>query len=699
MHHFTRKFLLTNIIVFLICFTAPILRGESSFPTPPESVTETVTDTLHGVIIEDPYRWLEDQESPATRDWIRAQNEYTRSIVDSLPYRDRLAERFSQLLKTDRVSTPSERKGRFFLYKRGADQDQYSLYMREGLDGQDRLLIDPASIDPELMTSVGMTDISDDGTIMAYTMRHGGEDETSIRLLNVDTGEELADAFGRSVYFGFAITTDNKGVYFARREENGSMVYYHEFGTNAASDKEIFGDGYGPESSVGCEITPNGKYLILSVYHGSAGNNEYFFQDLTVGGAIIPLTEGIEANFDAQFAEDLMILETNWEAPNGRILAIDLNNPSRKSWRELIPEAKAVIKSFSAAGGRIFVNYLEDVISRVHIYELNGNHLGEISFPSLGSVGHVYGKWESNHAFFSFQSYYIPRTIYHYDVASDEQTIFDRQDLPVDPEKFIAKQVWYASKDGTKIPMFILHKKGLQLDGANPTLLYGYGGFRVSMTPYFNIQAVVFAEHGGVYAVPAIRGGGEFGEMWHEAAMLEKKQNSFDDFIAAAEWLCDNGYTNSSKLAIRGGSNGGLLVGAVMNQRPDLCRTVICTYPLLDMLRYQDFLMGKYWVSEYGSADNRDHFDFIYKYSPYHNVKTDAGYPSVMFVTGDSDTRVAPLHARKMTALLQALKGSESPVLLLYDTEMGHSGGMPVSKAIVEKVDENSFLFWQLGIK
>ena len=685
--------------VILITFVAPCLFAETAFPPPPETKIETVVDTLHGVIIEDHYRWLEDQESPETREWIAAQNQYTRSIVDSLPFRRELSNRFEELLKTDYVSTPSERNGRFFIYKRDADQDQFSLHMRIGLDGEDQLLVDPAEISPDLLSSVNMADISDDGTILAYGIRRGGEDETAIKLLDIDNHKELSDSFPRAVYFGFSITADKRGIYYSKRDDSGSQVFYHKMGTSYEKDTHIFGNQYGPEKSVGCSITPNGKYLMLSVHHGSAANNEYFYQDLRNKGDIKPLTEGIEASFSPVFADDIVLFETNWDAPNGRIFAVDLKNPARENWREIIPESGAVIRSVSAAGGKIFVNYLEDVVSRVKIYDLEGNNQGEIAFPSLGSVGHVYGRWDSNHSFFGFSSYHIPSTVYHYDVASGERSIWQKRDIPVNSEDFTVKQVWFKSKDGTKIPMFVVHKKDLKLDGSNPALLYGYGGFRVSATPGFSLQAVVIAENGGVFAEPAIRGGGEFGEKWHEAAMLEKKQNSYDDFIAAAEWLCENGYTNPSKLAIKGGSNGGLLVGAVMNQRPDLCRTVICTYPLLDMLRYDKFLMGKYWVPEYGSAEDPEQFEFIYKYSPYHNVDNSAKYPSVMFITGDSDTRVAPLHARKMTALLQAKKGSESPVLLLYDTEMGHSGGRPVSKSIQELTDENSFLFRQLGIK
>lgn len=698
MQSFKRNFLRLIPVVFLFGLIASTSPAGQTFPPPPVSEVKIAVDTLHRKVIEDPYRWLEDDKSPATRDWIAAENEYTQKLLEPLPYQQEISKRLGELIKTDYVSTPYERNNRFFMYKRAADQDQYSIYMRDRLDGQDRLLIDPTVIDPELRSSVNIMDISDDGEILAYGIRRGGKDETSLKLLNVNTGAELPDSFPEAVYFGFSLTGNKEGIYYAPREDDGSRLYYHKIGTAISEDKAIFGDQFGPESGIGCGVSPNGRYLIITVFHGSAGNNEFYYKDLTGGDEIKALTEGIEASFDERVADNILLVKTNWEAPNGRILSIDLENPARENWRELIPETESAIKGFSAVGGKIFVNYLENVVSKIKIFDLDGNNLGEISFPSLGNVSDIYGNWDSNNAFYNFSSYHIPATIFHYDVASGEQKVWFKRNSPVHSDDFAVEQVWYDSKDGAKIPMFLVHRKDMELDGNNPTLLYGYGGFRSNATPSFDYQTVVFVEHGGVYAEPAIRGGGEFGEAWHRAAMLDKKQNSFDDFIAAAEWLINNGITNTGRLAIKGGSNGGLLVGTVMNQRPDLFKAVVCTYPLLDMLRYDKFLMGKYWVPEYGTADSADQFEYIYKYSPYQNVNAKANYPAVLFVTGDSDTRVAPLHARKMTALLQAVKGAESPILLLYDTEMGHSGGQPVNKWITDAANEDSFLYWQLGM-
>ncbi|HMA76603.1 MAG TPA: prolyl oligopeptidase family serine peptidase, partial [Candidatus Krumholzibacteriaceae bacterium] len=390
--------------------------------------------------------------------------------------------------------------------------------------------------------------------------------------------------------------------------------------------------------------------------------------------------------------------ETNWKAPRGRIMVIDMDHPEKENWKEIIPESDNVIRGVSLAGGYLFVNYMEDVVSKIKVYSPGGDFEREISFSTLGTVSGMVGRWERNEAFFVFTSFHVPTRIYRYDIREDEKKIWEKLNVPVDTDKIEVKQVWYESRDGTEIPMFIVCRKGLELNGNNPTMLTGYGGFNVSMTPGFRSTGVLWTEYGGVYAIPNLRGGGEFGEEWHKAGMLDKKQNVFDDFIAAAEYLIDKGYTSSSKLAIRGGSNGGLLVGAALVQRPDLYQAVVCTYPLLDMLRFHQFLLGKFWVSEYGSSEDEEQFEFLYEYSPYHNVEKGEEYPSTLFITGDSDTRVAPLHARKMTAMLQWANSSDDPILMLYDTKAGHSGGKPVDKQIEDTADEMMYLIWQLGM-
>jgi prolyl oligopeptidase len=690
---------LVIVSLFLVLISFVICGAKKKIVTP-ETKVEIVVDTLHGNLIEDPYQWLEDQESPDTRAWIDSQNKYTKAILETIPQREKLRKRFSELIKTDYISRPSQRNGRYFLYKKAADQEQYIIYIRKGLDGEDVVLVDPHNLSEDLTKSVGIWDLSDDGTVMVYGIRDGGEDQVALKIMNVDTREEYPDSMPRANYFGFSLMSDMSGYYYSLRNDSGSRVYYHKMGTDLNQDIEIFGEDYGPEYIVSCGISEDGNYLLLYAYEGSSGEKtEIYYKDLKEDGEIKILVNDINAISKVNMVSDKMFIKTNWKAPNWRIMTGDIKNPSPQNWRELIPEGEGVIRGFSTVGGKLFVNYMKNVMSRVKIYQPDGKHIGEISFPAIGTVGGVSGRWDSDIAFFSYYSYHIPTIIYQYDVSSDIREIWSQLDVPVDWDKFEVKQVWYKSTDGTKIPMFLVHNKDIKLDGSNPVLLTSYGGFRSSMTPYYSSRAVCWVENGGVYAVPALRGGGEFGEEWHRAAMFEKKQNTFDDFIAGAEWLIENGYTKPSKLAIRGGSNGGLLVGAAMTQRPDLFQAVVCTYPLLDMVRYHKFLMGPYWISEYGSADNPDQFDYIYAYSPYHNVKAGTEYPAVMFITGDADTRVAPLHARKMTALMQAATASKKPVILHYETKAGHMGGTPMSKRIENITDEQCFLFWQLGIE
>lgn len=438
---------------------------------------------------------------------------------------------------------------------------------------------------------------------------------------------------------------------------------------------------------------------MLHVIHGSAADRtEIFLQDLGAQGPVAPLINDVPARFIADFAGDSLFIQTNWNAPKGRILAADLKNPARDHWREVVPETDAVIEGDSAVGGKLAVLYTKNATSLVRLFEPSGKFLRELPLPAIGSVSGLSGRWSSAETFYSFTSFHIPTTIYRYDIAAATQEIWAKLPVPIDSSKFEVKQVWYTSKDGTKVAMFLVYAKGTKLDGSNPTLLTGYGGFNVSETPAYSSTAAAWITRGGVYALANLRGGGEFGEEWHKAGMLDKKQNVFNDFISAAEWLIANHYTRPSRLAIIGGSNGGLLVGAALTQRPDLFGAVVCLFPLLDMLRYQNFLVARFWVPEYGSAENADQFKYLHAYSPYQQVKPGTKYPPVLFVTGDSDTRVAPLHARKMAARLQAATSSGKPVLLHYDTKAGHSGGTPVSKQIDDLVDELSFVYAQLGV-
>jgi prolyl oligopeptidase len=683
----------------LLVLQAFLPSGGRAAPACPPTRVEVVRDTLHGAVVEDPYRWLEQKDAPETRAWIAAQNRYRDSLTAHVPGLERIKARLAELLKVDAVGLPIERGGRYFFSRRRADQDQRVLVVRRGLGGEDQVLLDPHPLSADHTTSVSYLDISLDGKLAVIGTRLGGEDQVAVSFHDVDSGKDLPDRLPRARYFGLALEADRRGVYYSRYTPEGSRVFYHAFGTDTTEDRYVFGEGYGPDKIVDVALSEEGRWLLFTVLHGAAAQrSELWVKDLASDRPMVAVVKDLDAYFAGAIVGDQLYMRTNWQAPRSRILRVDLRHPARESWVEIVPQGAGVIGSFSLAGGRLFVNELENVVSKVRIFDPDGKAAGEITFPTLGSVGGMNGRWASSEAFFTFTSFVVPTTIFRYDVAAAKRTVWWRPNVPVESERFETKQVWYDSKDGTRIPMFIVHRKGLRLDGRNPTYLTGYGGFDVDMTPTYSYEAVLWAESGGVYALPNLRGGAEFGEEWHRAGMLDRKQNVFDDFVAAAEWLIRSRYTNSQKLAIEGGSNGGLLVGAALTQHPNLFRAVICAVPLLDMLRYQRFLVARFWVPEYGSAEDSAQFRTLAAYSPYQHVVRGTDYPAVLLVTGDSDTRVDPLHARKMTALLQASTGSDRPILLYYDTKAGHAGGRPVSKTIEDAGIENQFLFWQLGM-
>jgi prolyl oligopeptidase len=676
---------------------APALRAGEA-PKPPETRRDSVVDVVHGVEIPDPYRWLEDQKAPETRAWIDAQNAYTRKVLEGLPGKEEISRRLTELLRIDTIGVPFVRGGRYYYSKRRADQDLAVLYMRKDADAPEEVLLDPHPLSADHSVSVGFLDVTPDGRTLAYAIRTGGEDEVVVRFLDVDSREHLADVLPRGRYSGVTITPDRSAVYYSRQTKDGPRVFRHALGRDPETDREMFGRGYGPEKLIGVGLSDDGRYLSISVFHGSAARkSELYVQDLKRGTPLVTIVNDVEAQFTGQFAGERLFLRTDWNAPNYRLLAVDLDDPARDRWKEIVPEGKGVLAGVAAAGGKLFVRYLENVQSRLVVLDPDGRLVREVSLPSIGSVGGVSGDWESDLAFFAFSSLVQPTTIYRYDIGSGRQQVWARLEVPVRTEDVELKQVWYTSKDGTKVPMFLAHRKGIRLDRTNPTLLTGYGGFSASLTPSFSQPAAFWVENGGVFALPNLRGGGEFGERWHQAGMLDRKQNVFDDFVAAAEWLIAKKYTSPSKLVISGGSNGGLLVGAAMTQRPELFQAVVCSYPLLDMVRYHRFLVARYWVPEYGSAEDPQQFKVLHAYSPYHRVRAGTKYPAVLFITGDADTRVDPLHARKMAALVQASTGSDRPVLLHYDTKAGHSGGRPVSKVVEDLADEMRFLFGQLG--
>lgn len=687
--------LFAMLIVSVYC--AP---GSAQIKAPPPTRRDDVRETLHGLEIVDPYRWLEDQKSPETRAWIDAQNAHTHALLSVLPGREALKQRLAELLKVDSQGIPFEAGGRYFFSKRSAEQDLAVLYVREGLKGADQVLVDPHPLSADRSTSVSILDVSSDGKVLAYGIRQGGEDEIVVQLFDVDGRKTLPDRMAKARYFGIGIKPDKSGFYYTKFGKEGPRVYYHAMGTDAAKDAEIFGIGYGPDKIINTALSDDGRYLLITVLHGSAARKtEIYVQDVAKQGPITSIVNDIDARFRGGVGGDRLYLETNWKAPNGRILEVDLGDAARDRWREVVPTGPSVIESFARLGGKLVVQYLENATTKLKIFDPQGRHIRDVALPGLGAVNSVAGRWDSKEAFFAFTSFHFPTTSFRYDMESGERTVWARQNVPISSDKFEVKQVWYESKDKTRVPMFLVHAKGLQLDGERPTFLTGYGGFNLSRTPAFSALIAAWVERGGVYALPNLRGGGEFGEDWHRAGMLEKKQNVFDDFFGAAEWLIANQYTNPKKLAIAGGSNGGLLVGAALTQRPELFQAVICSVPLLDMVRYHKFLVARFWVPEYGSSEDPKQFEYIRAYSPYHRVVAGTKYPALMMVSGDADTRVDPLHARKMTALLQSATASDRPILLHYDTKGGHSAGKPISKTIEDTTDEISFLLWQLGVK
>jgi prolyl oligopeptidase len=661
--------------------------------------TEQVKDNYHGVEVIDPYRWLEDQQSPATRAWIDAQNKYTQSLLETWPERDQLERRMAGLLKIDSIGVPTERNGRLFFVKRGADQDQGVLYIRKSRGGADEVLVDPNHLGADHTVSVLLEAVSDDGALVAYGLRQGGEDETTVHLLDVDKYTDLPDVLPKADYFDIAIKPDKSGLYYSRGGK-APRVYYHALGADPAKDRLIFGEGYGPDKIITADLSEGGRYLIIHVAYGSAADQtEVYWQDLQAHGPIKPIVNDVAARFFGQVGGDTLFVHTNWKAPKSRILAIDLQNPGRENWKEVVPESSSVIDSLALAGGELVVTYTENASSRIRIFDAEGKHLRDVPLPAIGSATGFDSRWAGDQAFYGYTSFHIPFLIQQYEVAAGKQELWAQLKVPIHTERLEVKQVWYTSKDGTRVPMFLFSQKGVKLEGARPTLLTGYGGFNLNESPYFSPLAALWVENGGVFAQANLRGGGEFGEAWHRAGMLEKKQNVFDDFLSAAEWLIQNRYTEPSQLAIMGASNGGLLVGAALTQRPDLFQAVLCMHPLLDMLRYQKFMEAQYWVSEYGSADNPAQFKYLASYSPYQNVKPGAKYPAVLLMSGDGDTRVAPLHARKMAARLQAGTASDRPVLLRYDTQAGHiRGSLPISKQIDQLTDAEEFLMWQLHV-
>jgi len=679
----------------------------------PKAKVAPVEDMVQGHKIVDRYRYLEDPNNPDTKLYVEQELSYTRALLDPLPGRDKINARLAQLLAIGSVSAP-QMGGKYYFYtRREGDQNQPILYVREGLNGKDRVLVDVNKLAADGTTALDWWFASDDGKYVAYGTSASGSEISTLRVIETASGELLPDAIERTRAASLAWKHDNSGFFYTRYPKKGEVpagqevyyrhVFYHALGSDPSADPLIFGEGRDREWWPNVGLSEDGRWLLITEEHGWT-KSELFLQDLTSRNPAIKITTGKNFLYGADFLAGKLYITTNEDAPRYRVMVADATHAQRENWKELIPQTDAVLLGASVTGGKLLAQYEHNAISELKLFGLDGKKLADIALPAIGDVSDFSGRYDRNEIFFGFQSFTLPPSVFRVNLTDVKSALWAKVDAPsIDSSAYDVQQVWYTSKDGTKVPMFVVCKKGIEKNGKNPTLLTGYGGFNVSLTPTFNRSMYLWMEHGGIYAVANLRGGAEFGEDWHRAGMLEKKQNVFDDFIAAGEYLIAQKYTDRDHLAIQGGSNGGLLMGAMITQRPDLFRAVVCAVPLLDMLRYQNFQIAKLWVPEYGSADDAKQFDWLYAYSPYHHVKPGQEYPAILFMTGDTDTRVDPMHAKKMAALMQAEAkngaSKERPILLRIETKAGHGQGKPVTKQIEENTDMYSFLFWQLGVK
>ncbi len=686
--------------------------AETNPAGPPAAKVEVVEDTLHGRKIADPYRWLENRDDPEAQAWVSKELAYTRSLLDPLPGRDKIHARLEQLLTIGTIGTP-QIAGPYYLYtKRDGQQNQPVLYVRRGLKGKDRVLVDVNAMAADGTVALDWWYPSRDGKYVAYGTSPSGSEISTLHVLETATGKLLPDEIPQTRAASVDWKLDGSGFYYTRYPKKGEVpageemynrrVFYHVLGTKPEGDPLIFGKGRDPQEWPGVGLSNDGKWLLVSAFQGWT-KSELFVREAKSDGDFTPVTEGKNFLYIAEIYNGDIYIMTNEDAPRYRVFKVAAAAPARANWKEIIPQGDAVLTGTKIIGGKLFAEYEKNASSQLKIFSTEGKFLKDVKLPTLGTVIGLGGEWDSKEAFYSFHSYTVPPTIYHYPLATGVSRQWAKVAAPsVDSAAYQVKQVWYLSKDGTKVPMFVVAKRGLILNGKNPTLLTGYGGFNSSSTPAFRRAVYLWLEHGGVFAEANMRGGSEFGEDWHRAGMLGNKQNVFDDFIAAAEFLISQKYTDKEHLAIQGGSNGGLLMGAAFTQRPDLFRAVVCQVPLLDMLRYQNFQIAKLWIPEYGSADDPKQFEWLYAYSPYHHVKQGQNYPAILFMTADTDTRVDPMHAKKMAALMQAraANGSDAkrPILLRIEPKAGHGAGKPIAKIIEENTDIYSFLFWQLGM-
>ncbi len=686
------------------------LTAQLTYPT--TTKTEQ-TNNYFGTNVSDPYRWLEDDKSEATKAWVTEENKVTFSYLDKIPYRKNFKEAIEKVFNYPKYSAPFRKGEWFYFYKNDGLQNQSVLYRQKGLTGAPEVVIDPNKLSKDGTTRLQVFNLCKDGTYAVVGLSEGGSDWQTYYVRDMATGKNLDDKLDWVKISGAA--WEGHGFYYSRypAPENGAsalsvknenhQVWFHKAGTAQADDKLIYEDKNNPQRFHTTSTSEDEKFLFLNLSDRGKGldGNAIYVMDLTLTDRkFYPIVAEItNDNYGViENTADKFLLQTNADAPNSKVIAVDIKNPDLKKAITIIPEKKEPLQNANTGGGKLFIDYLKDVSTRTYVYDLNGKQLGEVKYPSLGNGGNLNGYRDDQFVFYVFTSFTFPPTIYKYDIASGKSSIFRKPEVAFNPADYETKQVFYTSKDGTKIPMFIINKKGIKKDGNNVTLLYGYGGFNINLEPAFSATLLPFLNAGGVYVQANLRGGGEYGEAWHKAGMMLNKQNVFDDFIAAGEYLIKEKYTSSSKLAVRGGSNGGLLVGAVINQRPDLFRVAIPQVGVMDMLRFHKFTIGWNWIADYGSSEKDEaNFKNLYAYSPLHNISSTANYPSTMVTTADHDDRVVPAHSFKYMATLQEKYKGKNPVLIRIDTNSGH-GASNTKKNIETTADIFSFIFYEMGV-
>ncbi|MCB9235001.1 MAG: S9 family peptidase [Bacteroidia bacterium] len=676
----------------------------------PETAKGDVTDDYFGTQVADPYRWLENPDTQTVRDWINAQNEVSFGYLEKIPYRETLRKRLEKVWNYPKYGAPFKKGDHYFFSKNDGLQPQSVLYIQESLESEPHVFLDPNTFSADGTTSLSAFSVSRDGKFAVYGTSEGGSDWNDFYVVDVPSGEKRSDHLKHIKFSGVA--WEGNGFYygrFAAPEEGQELaslnenkkIYYHKLGDDQSKDVLVYEDPAHPKRGIYAQTTEDERFLILYFNEGATNDNGFSIKDLSdPKSKFVPVIENFDNSYSIIDNEgDELFVITNLDAPRKKLMAIDAKNPAPANWKTIIPEQEKVLSEVSLVGGKIVAVYLEDASSHMYTYNLDGTGEQEVELPGVGTVGGVVGKKDSPEAFYVFTSYVYPTTIYRFDTDKNESTVFRKSEIDYDPEKYETVLEFYKSKDGTKIPLFISMKKGLKLDGKNPTMLYGYGGFNVNILPGFRTANTVFMEEGGIYAVAVLRGGGEYGEDWHKDGMLMKKQNVFDDFIAAGEYLIEKKYTSKDYLAIHGRSNGGLLVGAVMCQRPDLFKVALPGVGVMDMLRYHKFTIGHAWVVEYGSSEaNEAEFKNLYAYSPLHNLKDGTSYPATMTVTADHDDRVVPAHSFKWAARLQEAQAGNAPVIIRIETQAGHGAGKPTNMVIEEWADIWAFMFYNMGI-